>query len=107
VADDKYLTNFVNIANVCINLGFWPSHFKKSTSIIIFKPNKVFYDSLETFYSIILLDMLGKLIEKVISERLQVQSISFNFVHPNQLGGLKHHSTTNVDVYLTYLICAG
>jgi len=35
------------------------------------------------------------------------QFISFNFVHPNQLGGLKQQSTTDTGLYLTYLICIG
>ena len=68
--DNKYISNFINIANTCINLGFWPLYFKKSTSIIIPKPNKVLYNSLKTFQSIILLNTLGKLIEKVISKKI-------------------------------------
>ena len=35
----KYTTNIVNITNSYINLGYWLSHFKKSSSIIIPKPN--------------------------------------------------------------------
>jgi len=40
------------------------------TSIIIPKINKLAYDSPKIFHSIILLNMLGKLIEKVISGNL-------------------------------------
>jgi len=50
--------------------------------------------------------MLGKFIEKVIGERLQFQAISNNFIHPNQLSGLKQWSTTDVGVFLTHLICS-
>jgi len=49
--------------------------------------------------------MLGKLIEKVIGKRMQYHAIANNFVHPNQLGGLKQQSTFNVDNFLTHLIC--
>ena len=83
VDNDKYLFNIVNITNICIDLGHWPSHFKMSTLIIIPKPNKVFYNSLKMFCPIVLLNILGKLIEKVIRERLQYQSIASNFIHPN------------------------
>jgi len=107
VANNKCITNLVNIANTCINLSFWPLHFKKFTSIIIPKPNKVSYNFLKTFCSIVLLNILKKLIEKVFSEILQVQFISSNFIHLNQLGGLKHCSTTDASVYLTHLICTG
>ena len=70
VKDDIYLNNFVNIANMYINLEYWLLYFKMSLSIIIFKPNKASYDSPKMFQPIVLLNILGKLIEKVISKRL-------------------------------------
>jgi len=66
-----YLNSIINIANVCIDLGHWPSHFKMFTSIIIPKLNKASYGISKMFRPIVLLNMLGKLIKKVISERLQ------------------------------------
>jgi len=47
------------------------------------------YNSSKYFCPIVLLNTLGKLIEKIISERLQFQVVSKNFIHPNQLEGLK------------------
>jgi len=41
------------------------------------------YDIPKVFYSIMLLNILGKLIEKVISKRLQVHTITSNFIHPS------------------------
>ena len=82
VNDSICLKSFINIANVCINLGHWPLHFKTSNSIIIPKPNKASYNSSKIFRSIILLNTLSKLIEKVIGKRIQFQSISKNFIHP-------------------------
>jgi len=70
VNNDKCLFNIINIANMCINLGHWPLYFKMSTSILIPKPNKALYDSLEIFRPIILLNMLDKIIEKVIDGKL-------------------------------------
>ena len=49
VKDDKCFSNIVNITNAYINLGHWPSHFKKLSSIIISKPNKTIYDSPKSF----------------------------------------------------------
>jgi len=62
------------------------------------------YDSPKFFCPIVLLNTLGKLIEKVIGKRLQFQSISKNFIHSNQLGGLKQHLTTDISNFLTHLI---
>ena len=65
VDNDKCLNYFVNIANIYINLGYQPSHFKKSMLIIILKPNKLSYNNSKTFHPIVLLNTLGKLIEKI------------------------------------------
>ena len=78
VNSSRYITNFVNIANLYINLGHWPFHFKKLISNII---PKLKYDSLKMFHSIVFLNMLGKLIEKAIGKRLQIHSITLNFVY--------------------------
>jgi len=81
VKDTVCLKKIINIADACFDLGYWPLHFKVSTSIIILKPNKDLYDSPKAFRLIVLLNMLGKLIEKVIGKRLQFHSISNNFIH--------------------------
>ena len=83
------LTSIINITNFYINLRYWPSYFKLSTSIIIPKLNKLSYNSYKFFHSIMLLNMLSKLIEKVIRERMQFHTISNNFVHSYQFRRLK------------------
>jgi len=82
------LKKIINIADVCFELGYWPLHFKVSTYIIILKPNKDSYDSFKAFRPIVFLNTLGK-VKKVIGKRLQFHSISNNFIHLSQLGGLK------------------
>jgi len=101
-----YLNKFINIAKTCIDLGHWLSQFKSLLSIIISKPNKTSYSSLKMFRPIVLLNMLGKLIEKFISKKLQFQVISKNTIHPYQLDGLKRCSTIDARIALTHLICA-
>ena len=72
--------------------------------IIIPKPNKPSYNTLNRFHSIILLNMLGKLIKKVISSRFQTYIIVSNFIHASQLGNIKQHLTTDTSIFLIYLI---
>jgi len=62
--DKMCLRNVIAIADACIELGHWPSHFKISLTIVIPKPNKVSYDSPKSFRPIVLLNTLGKLIKK-------------------------------------------
>ena len=78
IQNSSYLKNIINIANTCINLEHWLLHFKISTLIIIPKP---LYDTPKMFRPIVLLNMLGKLIEKVIGKRLQFQALSKNVIH--------------------------
>jgi len=75
--------------------------------IIIPKPNKELYGSSKSFRPIVLLNTLGKLIEKVIGEHLQFYLILNNFIHSCQLGGLKQRLTIDPDVTLTYFIHSG
>ena len=44
VKDVACLNKFINIANMCIYIGYWPLHFKALTTIIILKSNKKFYN---------------------------------------------------------------
>ena len=107
IKNDDYLSNIINIADACINLGHWPKYFKISTTIVIPKPNKSSYDNLKAFCLIVLLNTLGKLIEKVIAERLQFIVTSNNFIHPSQLGGLKFKSTSDTSIALTHIVRSG
>ena len=105
--DNMYLKNVINITNACIKFGYQSSHFKTSTTVVIPKPNKLSYDSLKSFRPIILLNTLGKLIKKVIGDRLQFHLISNNFIYQSQLGSLKFKATIDADIMLTYFICMG
>jgi len=90
-----------------IDIGHWPSHFKMLATAVISMPNKTSYDSPKSFCPIMLLNTIGKLFEKMIRERLQFHSISNNFVHPCQLGRLKHRSIIDVSIVLTHFIRSG
>ena len=107
VNDSRCLKNFVNIADACFELGYWPSYFKTSTSIIISKLNKESYNSPKSFRHIILLNTISKLIEKVIGKRLQFHLISNNFIYLSQLGRPKQHLMIDAKVTLMYFIHSG
>jgi len=101
IKNNMCFKRFIDITNTCINLDHWPLHFKTSTTIVIPKPNKESYDLLKAYQSIVLLNTISKLIEKVIGERMQFLMISNNFIHPYQLEGLKQRSTSDIGVVAT------
>jgi len=96
--------NIINIVDACINLGHWLSYFKCSSIVVIPKPNKLVYDQPKSFHPIVLLNTLGKLIEKVVAERLQFLIVKNDFTYLSQLGGLKFKSTTDAGVALTHIV---
>jgi len=59
------------------------------------------------FCPIVLLNTLGKLIEKIIAKRIQFTVLKNNFIHPCQLGGLKFKSTIDTRVALTHIVRSG
>jgi len=75
--------------------------------IIISKPNKLSYNHVKMFWPIVLLNMLGKLIKKVIAKRIQFTVMKNNFIHPCQLGGLKFKSITDAGVALMHIVRSG
>ena len=101
--DNDCITNIIKITNACINLEYWPNHFKISSIVIIPKPNKPSYDSPKSFRPIVLLNTLGKLIEKVIGERLQYHVVNNNFIYLSQLGRLKFKLTIDAGVTIIRL----
>jgi len=107
IKNEECTNRLIDIVNTCIDLGYWPSYFKMLFMVIIPKPNKASYDLPKSFQPIVLLNTTDKLFKKMIGERIQFSSISNNFIHPCQLGRLKHRSTTDADIALTHFIRLG
>src|SRR6202790_5117279 len=95
------------IAEACITTGHWPEHFKESLSVIIPKPGKPAYSTPKAFRPIVLLNTLGKLVEKMLARRLQFDGVAHGAFQPNQFGGVAQRSMEDAGVYLTHLIRAG
>lgn len=98
---------FTRIAEACLTLGHWPTHFKSSLSVIIPKPGKPSYSTPKSFWPIVLLNTLGKLIQKMLACQLQFDGVAHDVFHPNQFGGIAQRSTEDAGVYLTHLMRAG
>ncbi|CAA7268136.1 unnamed protein product [Cyclocybe aegerita] len=84
--DKHVLALFIVLANACLQVGHWPCIFKESLSVIILKPNKPSYAVPKAFRPIVLLITFGKLIEKMIANRIQFDTVKHDIFHPNQLG---------------------
>ncbi|KAF8692400.1 hypothetical protein AX14_002562, partial [Amanita brunnescens Koide BX004] len=88
---------------VCFT-GSWPTHFKESTSVIIPKPNKPDYTIPKAYWPIALLNTLGKLLTKILANRLQHDAAEHGILHRDQFGGVQGHSTIDAGLVLTDFI---
>ncbi|CAA7267777.1 unnamed protein product [Cyclocybe aegerita] len=102
--DKHVLVLFIVLANACLRVGHWPRIFKESLSVIVLKPNKPSYAVPKAFRPIILLITFGKLIEKMIANRIQFDTVKHDIFHPNQLGGIRQRSTEDAGLILTHLV---
>ncbi|CAA7263696.1 unnamed protein product [Cyclocybe aegerita] len=102
--DKHVLALFIVLANACLQVGHWPHIFKESLSVIVLKPNKPSYAVPKAFRLIVLLITFGKLIEKMIANRIQFDAVKHDIFHPNQLGGIRQRSTEDAGLILTHLV---
>ncbi|CAA7264613.1 unnamed protein product [Cyclocybe aegerita] len=98
---------FIVLANTCLQVGHWPCIFKELLSVIVPKPNKPSYAVPKAFRPIVLLITFGKLIKKMIANRIQFDAIKHDIFHPNQLGSICQRSTEDAGLILTHLMRAG
>ncbi|CAA7269050.1 unnamed protein product [Cyclocybe aegerita] len=105
--DKHVLALFIVLANACLRVGHWPRIFQESLSVIVPKPHKPSYAVLKAFRPIVLLITFGKLIEKMIANRIQFDAVKHDIFHPNQLGGIRQRSTEDAGLILTHLVHAG
>ena len=94
----------VLLFNRVMDESVWPSALKMAISVVIPKPNKDDYSMPKSYRPIALLNVLGKLLTKVLADRLQFDAAKFNLLHPGQFGGVQRHATTDVGLILTDII---
>ncbi|CDO70323.1 hypothetical protein BN946_scf184843.g12 [Trametes cinnabarina] len=107
LADNHFASLLLHLYNGILELGVWPTQFKRAVSVVIPKPYKDDYTRIKSYRPIVLLSTLGKLLEKVLSERLHYECQRYGILHPNQFGGTKAHSTIDAATALVTHVHAG
>ena len=91
------ITLFYN--NICDH-GIWPSWFKESVSVIIPKLKKADYTIPKAYRPIALLNTMGKLLTKVLVNRMQFDAAAHSLLHEGQCGGIRKHATIDAGIVL-------
>jgi hypothetical protein len=72
--------------NGCLRRGIFPTKWKRAKLITIIKPGKENSDDVSKFRSISLLNIGGKVLEKVLLNRINHHVFSHDLMHTNQYG---------------------
>jgi len=84
-----------NLAAASLRLGYWPSHFKASRTIIIPKPGKTGPEKQDAkgWRPIALLSTVGKVIETIVARKLTDSAEENHLLPEGQMGNRRYRST--------------
>ncbi|KAI5117262.1 hypothetical protein M0805_009930 [Coniferiporia weirii] len=89
--------------NDCLHLGHHPECWQVAKVVMLQKPNKKDPFSPHSYHPITLKETLGKLLEKIIANRLQFLTNEEDWLPPNQYGGCQGHSAYDAAQHLLQL----
>ena len=92
------------IAQASMHFGYYPQAFKEATCIVIPKPGKPFYDEPKAYRPISLLNHMSKIIESIMTRRLQYQLQKQNTLPQQHFGCRKNSGTDDALTKLSTII---
>jgi YD repeat-containing protein len=93
VAAAQIAPHLTKIFNWCLRLGYCPTHFRHSTTIVLRKPNKDDYTAPKAYRPIALLNTIGKLMDSIIAKRISYVTEVYQLLPSTHIGGRKGRST--------------
>ncbi|KAI5115409.1 hypothetical protein M0805_001572 [Coniferiporia weirii] len=85
-------------------IGYRPLKWQAAKVVMLWKPNKKDPFSTHSYHPIMLEETLGKLLEKMIANRLQFLANEEDWLPPNQYGGRQGHSVYDAAQHLLQLV---
>ncbi|GBO26513.1 Retrovirus-related Pol polyprotein from type-1 retrotransposable element R1 [Araneus ventricosus] len=85
---EAYASNphyFRDLFNICLSKGHFPGRWKRAQVVMLNKKNKQDQDP-SAYRPICLLEALGKVLDKLITQRVFFHLLSNNLLHTNQFG---------------------
>lgn len=99
MASDVLVSYLAHVFNACLRLAYHPSNFKHATTIILRKPGKKTYSHPKSWRPIALLPCLGKILERILADRLKDLAMQNNLL-PHVQFGLPGKCTTKALQYI-------
>mgnify|MGYP001335162396 FL=1 len=79
--------------NACLRIQHCPQHFKHSTTVVIPKPGKPSYRETKEYRLIALMNTVGKILDSIITRRLQYYAEQYHLLPRNHTGRRKATSS--------------
>lgn len=98
---EELLLYLYRIFNNSLSLGYCPSHFRASITIVMRKPGTPDYTIPKAYRSIALLNTLGKALEFILAKRITYLAEIYQLLFPNLLGAQRANSTKHALHYMT------
>jgi hypothetical protein len=73
------------LANTCLKLKHYPAFLKSSQTIVLHKPRKSSYKSLNAWRSIALLKTINKVIKKLLTRRIRNSAEKHHLLYSSQI----------------------
>lgn len=83
------LDHLLWLFNTSLLLGYYPKHFRKSTTVALKKPGKGDYSLAKLYRPIALLNTTGKVFESILANRLGFLVYQYSMLPKTHLGGQK------------------
>ena len=96
----KYI---MDLMQKCLKSGYHPKPWRKAIAIALRKPNKPDYSNSRAYRLITLLECLGKVLERIVAQRLTFLAGDLNLVPPTQFGGRSNSNLSTEDAITTLI----
>jgi hypothetical protein len=94
-------THLLTLAQACLDMGYFPSIFKKTLTIVLRKPNKPDYTKPNVYRPIALECTIGKILESIITELLSYLIETHNLLPANHFGARPQCTTEDAMLVLS------
>jgi hypothetical protein len=88
----SFPTFFTEVYNECLHRGYFPEHWKKSIIHPIVKPGKEGFSEVRKYRPISLINTGGKLLEKLLINRINHHLHTYKLLNRNQYGFIPQNS---------------
>ncbi|KAK4201160.1 hypothetical protein QBC40DRAFT_264395 [Triangularia verruculosa] len=87
--------------NACLKLSYFPKPFRAAETVLLKKPGKSNYGRAQSWRPIALLSCLGKILERVVADRLSTLASYLNLVDKRQFAATGRSTTQALEYFLS------